>query len=227
MKKIIFLLCFFALSLQAQTVNALDPDFGAEGIATLHGHQGEFGNVMVLQDQKIIATTNVGSSSTLFRFDADGTYDTAFASTLPSLIGKIKDWVLLPDGRIVMVVGQKLNHKLRLLRLNADLTVDTTFGANGVVEINPNSIVPIAVSAEFSTLRLAPSGKLICSGIYNDGIGNDKPFVATGYTLGVDTPSRQSLRFWPNPANDVLHISTQTDAITGSAYAISDISGRM
>ena len=125
-------------------MEALDATFGGgDGLVQTEFSGGEGRSALLLPDGKILL---VGGMTTRFdfktgigvaRYNADGTLDSSFGGdgleVVTSFLGlmvNIKEAVLQPDGKIV-VVGRNVNPgnpDFAVARLNANGTVDTTFG---------------------------------------------------------------------------------------------------
>jgi len=112
------------------------------------------GRILTTGQCNVIATTtaNVASSTCLIRLSADGQRDASYgtagiaSSATPSMPVRAAE---ASSGRVVVLGGGDFfeeTNKLRLTRLNADGTRDTTFGANGVCEplAGPSSMTFLA-----------------------------------------------------------------------------------
>ena len=147
---------------------SLDAGFGNGGIARVFetGFQQATG-VALQPDGKIlvIGRENSGQTSLIvYRFNANGSLDTAFGAAgkaVPNsgVTSEGLDVVLQPDGKIViagrLVVG--INSRLTVFRLNANGTLDTTF--NGVGYNAPT------VDGAFQAIALQSDGKIIAGGL--------------------------------------------------------------
>lgn len=168
----------------AQNAGTLDPTFGTNGIAQTAIGDADFlvdaiQNIVVQPDSKIIA---LGSTKTgtykhvaLVRYNPDGSTDDSFGKSgqaviIPTeLYGNFAmDAEVLSDGKIV-VCGYVLDSKtyvsqILLMRLNANGSLDTSFGTNGVVVTN------YGVAALAEKMVLQPDGKILLGGYYNDNL---------------------------------------------------------
>jgi uncharacterized delta-60 repeat protein len=142
------------LATRMTTSGALDPTFGTGGITTVKIGSGagvDSGAGIALQpDGKIvIAGTGHGNGSPNFaavRLNTDGSLDSTFGSdgvvTVPIGGAAIANAVVVqPDGRIVLggtayTTDTNSNH-FAATRLNANGSLDSTFGTNGVTVLAP------------------------------------------------------------------------------------------
>ena len=121
----------------------LDPDFDGDG--RLMFGTGSVRAVVVQPDRRIVVAGNANGSQTMTvtrlrpngspdaTFDGDGTATIDFGS----LADAGNDAVLQPDGKIVVAgYTQAVNSPTAVARLNADGSLDGTFGAGGKVTIN-------------------------------------------------------------------------------------------
>ena len=121
----------------------LDPDFDGDG--RLMFGTGSVRAVLVQPDRRIVVAGNANGSQTMTvtrlrpngspdtTFDGDGTATIDFGS----LADAGNDAVLQPDGKIVVAgYTQAVNSPTAVARLNADGSLDGTFGAGGKVTIN-------------------------------------------------------------------------------------------
>jgi len=129
-------------------------------------------SIAVQADGKILIAgySNDGSTDdfVITRFNADGTLDTAFGGgdgivSTPIGAGEDKGWGVTTqlDGKFV-VGGHYFNgtnQDFALIRYNEDGTVDSTFGASGIVTTPLGSGVNQALS-----ITIQPDGKLLLGG---------------------------------------------------------------
>ena len=111
-----------------------------------------------------------GDKIEVARLNSDGSLDTSFdddgLATIdlhPSRVDLANDVALLPDGRIVLAgssdTGSGFNADIALVRLNANGSLDTTFGNNGIV---PASFANANETA--GDLVLQSNGKIVVVG---------------------------------------------------------------
>lgn len=147
--------------------NALLARFNSDGSRdlTFNSHTGnaagQLTKILVQPDQKIyIAGTfpryrDAPESSPVIRLNENGTVDTTFALA-QGTFGSCRDLAVQPDGKVLVAgdgvfVGPTLIG--RIVRFNANGTVDTAFGANA----------PVPLIA-FLALAVAADGKIVLAG---------------------------------------------------------------
>ncbi|MEP6684220.1 MAG: T9SS type A sorting domain-containing protein [Parafilimonas sp.] len=145
---------------------SVDSAFGTNGSITTN--LGENCNDIAIQpDGKILITGTTGIAFITLRYMANGTPDESFGSN-GSVVTKIDNGspklgnanIIQPDGKIVVAGGD--NHKIMLVRYNADGSLDETFGNNGQVVSDISSITnPLNV---VNDMVLQPDGKLVLAG---------------------------------------------------------------
>lgn len=96
------------------------------------------------------------------RLNPDGGLDAAFAAAKLDRID-VRDVVTQPDGKAVAVgTDRKADpHEMVVFRLNADGTLDTGFGTEGMARI----AAPANVRTYGSSLALEPDGRIIAAGL--------------------------------------------------------------
>lgn len=116
-----------------------DPGFGTGGSVVLDADPLNVSQSLVIQpDGKIVllAATGTGNVSfRLFRFDDAGVPDGGFVGAPVGVFpqsGNPGALALLPDGKFA-VVGNGLVVRFNVVRMNADGSVDTTFGDGGSI----------------------------------------------------------------------------------------------
>lgn len=169
---------------------SLDPTFGSGGRAVTSFGLLEAGQAAALQaDGKIVIAGRVAdnladSQFGVARFNIDGTPDTSFGGAGQVRYNELADATALalqPDGRLVLALAHREsgNTGFGVVRLNADGSADTTFGAAGLarLEIGPGVDAPLglalqadgrivvvgsalntATSYDFVVARLLPTG---------------------------------------------------------------------
>lgn len=156
LKPIVFL---FAGSLSiaafAQNPGTLNPDFNAVGWDSLYGNNNglETHKVLIQPDGKIVFCSeanfsNEGHQAVVVRYNPDGTLDNSFGGDGvvrtqedldPDMYTRAYGFALQSDGKMI-IAGDQFYNTERIIRLNTDGTLDTSFGDNGVVDFNrPNS----------------------------------------------------------------------------------------
>jgi uncharacterized delta-60 repeat protein len=204
----------------------IDPTFGTSGVATLDIRgTDDFATAIITQpDGKILVSGSVDRlddsdnviDSDIFvaRFTADGDIDTSFGAgdgvgvadfaddpnTAPTQ-DHANDLALASDGKIVLVgwtsVGGGKNSAV--YRFNADGTIDTGFGFNGLflhafggddvlnaVTILPDGRIAAAgssVSGDLGSFLIARFGS---NGANDPSFANGKAFITVDFGAGVD-----------------------------------------
>ncbi len=144
---------------------ALDPTFGNGGIvSTLFKGGGAVGTVLIQPDHKIIVAS-VDSGFAVARYLENGSLDTTFGRggiLIPSITGNEEAAALQSDGKI-LVVGfirpNKTTQQMVMDRYNANGTLDTSFGNNGMVTTN------FAGGSLAHAVVIQPDGKIVLGGI--------------------------------------------------------------
>ena len=131
------------------TAGQLDPSFGVGGMVTAVAGASFVSAAKVQPDGKIVVIAAISGSSLanlacgVVRFLPNGALDGSFGKggvvlTAPfsNFINMPGDFAIQPDGKIVVVGSGQSNvgnlNPVFLLRLNADGSLDTTFGNGGV-----------------------------------------------------------------------------------------------
>lgn len=151
----------------------IDRTFGNEGKVITHIAQGYVANSVVIQpDGKIILAGGSSQFSfsyfALVRYNQDGTLDKSFGNSgiVQTQVGGTYDFansvILQKDGKIIAggsaQDGWSNNKNFALVRYNSDGTLDGTYGTNGIVIIDRNSL------DEGNSLSLQSDEKLILAG---------------------------------------------------------------
>lgn len=131
-----------------------DTSFGNNGSITTDIGNVEFAkNILTQSDGKFIVagtTLTTGTSTTsvfLARYNSNGTFDTSFNSNGKKTLtytgfNEFYNFEFQTDGKIVLVFSSYVSSvpKLNVVKLNANSTLDTTFGTNGVANVTaPNN----------------------------------------------------------------------------------------
>ena len=190
---------FIAGSTSIPTDGDLDPTFGNGGIVmTDFNTSTDLANAVALQpDGKLIAagttyTDNDFSDEdfAIARYNPDGSLDTSFGTNgkvttdFPGLAAVISAVVVQPDGKIVVAGGAyplfTFAGDFKVARYNPDGSLDTSFGAGGIV----TTIFPGDGSFAFA-LVLQSDGKIIAAGTdfvdFNPGDMSDTDFALARY----------------------------------------------
>jgi uncharacterized delta-60 repeat protein len=153
----------------AVTPGSLDTAFGTGGITTTNltalGVGGEEG---ALQEPNgdILVALNQG----MLRFLPNGQLDTSFGTdglAMRILIPSLPALAVQPNGQIIIsgvnLAGPATSPAVGLTRLNANGTVDATFGTDGTTTI-PVTLVGRATSVGPTAALVQPDGKILVAG---------------------------------------------------------------
>ena len=144
----------------------LDPTFGDDGIIIVNANRGA--NYSIIQpDGKIILMSSYFGVN-LDRLNADGTYDESFGinghanfNFNGKMYGSLNNTMaLLNDGKIVCAARYFPggNTNVGILRINANGTLDSSFGRNGLDSLNIDKINTA------TGIVVQPDGKIVVSG---------------------------------------------------------------
>ena len=190
----------------------LDTTFGTVGVFTdsagEFNNSGTSGDVVALQnDGKIVAAGQIGFAAAAVRLNSNGALDSSFGTggmvTInfpgsnegPSLVIGI---AIQSDSKIVAGISNlnaDANPLFILARLNADGSLDTTFGTAGVVETQIGSV---GIAA--SVLALQSDGKILLAGSsamarYNSTGQLDSTFGSSGIAaIAAASPTAMALQ---------------------------------
>ncbi len=170
---------------------SLDTTFDGDGIRLEDiGNATVAGQCVAIQPD---GKTVVGAGNFVSRLNADGTFDSSFASGGKVRLGfAINALVLQPDGRILVTGGG-----FGYARLNPDGTPDTGFGTGGVIDSSTSA------NLVSNSLALQEDGKILAAG-YN--------LVNGHYAFVVN-------RRMPNGASDPTFTNTTTAVDSGDDRA--------
>lgn len=158
---------------------SLDTAFGPADLGyvtrDLFGRSEEVRDLLVMQDGTIaIAAYGAPPSQTLVTqftivtFDSDGTSPNARSTTIgagPDLSPAI---AVQADGKFILAGSARdangANPNFALVRYNPDLSVDTTFGTNGVVSVDFFGSTDVA-----NDVVVQPDGRIVVGGVVRNG----------------------------------------------------------
>ena len=154
-----------AVVARLRATGALDPDFGSGGRVTLPGG-GSLSAVLVQPDRNIVVAGNASGSAmmTVTRLKPDGSLDATFGSggtttvAFGSLANLLGGAARRPDGKIVIAGYTQDGEDIAVARLNADGSLDATFGAAG------KATVDFGVATFGNAVALAPNGRIVVAG---------------------------------------------------------------
>ncbi len=172
----------------------LDLTFDSDGVVTTDiGSSAEGYSVTIQSDGKIlvagIADNGVDDDFALVRYNPDGTLDTSFGvngvvtTDIDSSDDCCQSMALQSDGKIVAagIADNGVDHDFALVRYNPDGTLDTSFGANGVVTTD------IGSSEEGYSVTIQSDGKILVAGIAHYGVDHDFALVRYNPDGTLDT----------------------------------------
>ena len=159
-----------AVVARLRATGALDPDFGGDGRVTLPGG-GSVSAVLVQPDRNIVVAGNAGGSAmmTVTRLRPDGSLETTFGSggtttvAFGSLANPLGGAVLQRDGKIVIAGYTQDGEDVAVARLDANGSLDATFGAGG------KATVDFGVATFGNAVALAPNGRIVVAGQRSGG----------------------------------------------------------
>lgn len=199
----------------------LDAGFGANGkVTTVVGvGNSEARGVAVQTDGKIVVAGNasINSNSSAYavaRYNADGSLDSSFGTNgivltdlnANSFIDVVRAMQILPDGKILVAgqaqISSSTGSDFAVARYNTTGTLDTSFGTNGVAQVD------FSLGDSASALALQADGKIVLAG--RDGFnGAEFAFARLNANGALDTS------FGTNGKKSV-NLSSNTD----EAYAV-------
>lgn len=152
-------------------------------------------------DQKIIVVGTNGAGGVV-RFDPNGAADTSFANLLAAANGPVMavalqmDRKMIVGGNFTTFAGTNVN---RLVRLNADGTIDSSF--------NPGGLGP---GNQVNTIKIQPDGKMLIGGYFTTYNGVARNCLARLNADGsLDTSLNSGIVI--NAPNFVNSIAVQQD----------------
>ncbi len=132
---------------------SLDPTFGTNGVATTPFEMKvnpPSGEVAVQPDGKLVIAGEdpLTGSWRISRLNADGSLDTSFGTngvtttqfSTSTVYPRPRIVVLQPDGKILVGGRISVSNAPALARYNADGSIDTTFGTNGIANFGVTQI---------------------------------------------------------------------------------------
>jgi uncharacterized delta-60 repeat protein len=174
-----------------------DTDFGVRGdgiVVTPIGASNDFANSLAIQDDgKIVVAGDYRESSdklniALVRYDPNGAPDNTFGvnGIVKRSIGSVNDFVfstvIQDDGKIIAAGSSAIfnDYDFTLVRFNANGSIDSTFGINGIVTTPIGDEDDIVVSAVLQTAGGSDS-KIVAAG--NTFVGVNENFALVRYNL--------------------------------------------
>ena len=150
------------------TNGSLDTSFAHDGIVTtwVDSSYGAAYAVAIQADGKIVAAGNCCSNDlAVVRYNADGSLDTTFNGTGKVTTPGSGAWsvAIQADGKILIASGPLTTSENRLVRYNANGTLDTSFNATGIV----------AVGISVNSAVVQADGKIVAAGSAANNQGGD------------------------------------------------------
>lgn len=221
------------------TDGTLDHTFGTSGKVTtdINSDYDICLSLALQPDGKIVAGgySDNGSNNDfcLVRYNSNGSLDNSFSTNGMATFDFAGDndfgraLVVQPDGKIILAGYADIsNNDFALLRLNADGTLDNSFGSNGKVSTAFYSSSDRAYAA-----ALQPNGRIVLAG-YSYANNKDNFAVArylTGLNIGLLDFAGQLTKglIYPNPLQDkaILTYSLAGDAFI--SISLYDLAGRL
>lgn len=158
-----------------------DSGFDGDGTLTINAFNESYAYDLFIQaDGKIVVVGarydgNFSASMLALRLNADGTLDTSFGTggySEPNVsTGDDFAYAVAPlvNGQFLLAgsrVDANFNNQPVVIRLNADGSVDNTFGNNGVAEVAVNQI-----ENQFWSIGVQADGRIVASGSFSRDIG--------------------------------------------------------
>jgi uncharacterized delta-60 repeat protein len=147
-----------------------DPTLSQSGVQQANFAQSDINGVIVQPNGQILLFGNAPPSypngpPLLARLNQDGTLagTTAFPDLNRGYV--VNAFALQADGKIV-ITGDQFNDKWFAFRVDANLTMDDTFGVDGETQfVITNDVLPKAAGTE--AIAIAPDGEIILAGTSN------------------------------------------------------------
>lgn len=180
--------------------------------------------VAVQQDGKILiggnfSTFNGIANARVARLNSNGSLDTTFAPGT-NIDGSVQTLVVQPDNKVIIAgaftkYGTTLSNKI--MRLNADATLDTTFDVGSGTNNNINKMV------------LDPNNNVLIGGVFTNYKGNGKNRIArilnvVSSLATAEIRNKTDVDLYPNPFTNDIHINTTEKLSNVSVY---DMSGKI
>lgn len=166
------------LDTEAELADRTPEHYGRDGAGVVEfGLAGwdEAADIVMLANNHIVVAVQrqVGLTFqfTLYRFNDDG--DDLTATVVSTPIGPLSDYsralVMQPDGKFVVVgqVSSSTVNDFGIVRYNADLTLDTSFGTGGILLVDF-----FGASDGANDVAIQPDGRIVAIGVARNGTSN-------------------------------------------------------
>ncbi len=211
------------LVMRLNTDGTLDNGFDGDGTLIVNAFNESYAyDLFVQADGKIVVVgarydSNFSASMLAMRLNVDGTLDTSFGTggySEPN-VSAADDFAYavapLGNGQFLMAgsrIDANFNNQPVVIRLNADGSVDNTFGSNGIAEVTVDQI-----ENQFWSVGVQTDGRIVASGSFSVDIGGglsdrdvlvacfdangvlDPTFGTGGTVVKAITPNEQDVAF--------------------------------
>lgn len=214
-KQLLTLILGFSLYAKAQE-GILDATFATSGVFKTEDNKDVYATDLQSDGKIVLAGSRYDANGTdvgVFRHNSDGSVDNSFGTSGAVIIdffGKqdiAKGVKVLADGKIIVgaIVTEGSTKKYALVKLNADGSIDNSFGTAGKVVTN----IPNATSLGLTTMTISATGKIILGGTA-DGFSSAALAVYTS-TGDLDLAFDTDGIIQPSSMVEIQSIKVQTD----------------
>ncbi len=167
----------FLVKAEAQTAGTLDSTYGTNGKGFVSFTTGVAFSGVVQSDGKVVVTgysLEGGAGISVTRFTLAGTIDSTFGTNGKTVIHYLINPIVYaaavqPDDRIVLAGSNTSNsddYDIMVVRLNANGTLDSTFGTNGIVITAERhaATVNLGITTEARAVAIQPDGRIVVAG---------------------------------------------------------------
>lgn len=174
---------------------SVDTTFNANALGT----GNVFDSVDVQADGKILVSGQVNNRAAVLRLHPDGSHDASFMPPFTNDFGRVNEFLILPDGRIVIggdfdLVGQSGSQRLAALHPNG--AVDATFAAN--LGTGPDGWAG-------GEITLQPDGMILVAGKFQNFNGQPRASIARLSQSGVLDPTFAPAPYTQNHNENLTH----------------------
>lgn len=214
-KQVLTFILGISLYAQAQE-GTLDATFGTSGVVKTEDNRDIYAMDFQTDGKIVLAGSRYDANGTdvgVFRHNSDGSLDNSFGTNGAAIIdffGKqdiAKGIKVLADGKMIVgaIVTEGTTKKYALVKLNADGSIDNTFGTAGKVVTN----IPNATALFLSTMTVSSDGKIILGGSAD---GFSKAALAVYTSAGdLDVTFDADGIIQPSSMTEIQSIKVQTD----------------
>jgi uncharacterized delta-60 repeat protein len=146
----------------------LDATFGSGGLVTTDfGGEDEAVSIQIQPDGKLVVAGDSGEQHAFARYNVDGSLDVGFGASGKQIVGPSASTaystagaLILSDGKIIAAGNVSAGglEDIDFLRLNADGTLDSAFGSDGLIVTSFGSM------DEARDMLVQPDGKIVVGG---------------------------------------------------------------